>query len=109
MKPPSYDQKNKNKNSLSRSDRQALVVALDEIHVVAGPVVHLEVRTKREQQRFAGAVKMVAHLQRARRQRAEHLWHKRETHTFFSHRCRKHAKKNAPPPVTHVVLRVFDD
>jgi len=59
--------------SLSSPDRQTLVVAFDEIHVIASPVVHLKVGTEREQQRFASTVEMVAHLQRARRQRSEHL------------------------------------
>jgi len=61
--------------SLSSPDRQALVVAFDEVHVVTGPIVHLKVRTECEQQRFARTVEMVAHLQRTRCQRTEHLQH----------------------------------
>lgn len=52
--------------AVARADAQTLVVALDEILVVARPVVYLEVGRKTEQERFASAVEVVRYLQGAR-------------------------------------------
>lgn len=59
--------------SLSGPDGQALLVALDEIQVLAGPVEHLEAGVELEQQALARAVEVVGHVQRARGQRTKHV------------------------------------
>ena len=63
----------RNDHLLSGADGQAFVVTLDEVKIVAGPVERLEFRREFEEERLAGSVEMVAHVQRARGQRTEHL------------------------------------
>lgn len=59
---------------LSGADGEAFVVALDEIRVLAGPRVNLQLGVGHEQERLAGAVERLAHADLARRHRAEHLF-----------------------------------
>lgn len=59
--------------AVAGADRQALRVALDEVEVLPAPVEHLEVGVEFVQQRLAGAVKVVRHVQRAGRQRAKYI------------------------------------
>lgn len=69
----SASRKRSERNLLSGADRQALVVALDEVQVVPGPVERLEPRRKPKEQGLTGTVKVVAHVQGARGQRTKHL------------------------------------
>ena len=63
----------KNGHLLPGADGQALVVTLDEVKIVAGPVERLEFRRELEEEGLAGSVEMVAHVQRARGERTKHL------------------------------------
>lgn len=59
--------------SVSGTDGERLVVALDEIHVVPCPVVHLDVWGEPEEERLPGAVEVVGHLECTGRQSTEYI------------------------------------
>lgn len=50
---------------LSGADGQTFRVAFDKVEVLASPMEHLEAWIKFKQQRLAGTVKQVGHVQRA--------------------------------------------
>ena len=66
ISPNNSHQQPRNRNLLSGADGHTLVVPLDEVEIVAGPVEGLEPRREPEEQGLAGAVEVVAHSQRAR-------------------------------------------
>lgn len=60
-------------HSLAGTDRQALRIALDEVQILAGPVEHFEAGIELVQQRLAGAIEQIGHVQSARCQRSKYL------------------------------------
>lgn len=60
-------------NLLSSTDGKALVISFDEIEIVASPVEKLKPWGELEQERFAGSIEKIAHVEGTRRQSPKHL------------------------------------